>query len=52
MKTWEHVFAALNQQEQKRVISGVKPKHRVLSGGCVLYQLPRAKASNQGVVQA
>jgi hypothetical protein len=53
MNSLTHMYAMMKrQQEQKRVISGDKPKHRVLSGGCVLYQLPRAKASNQGVVQA
>lgn len=49
MCTLKFILAEMKQgKEQKRVISRVKPRHRVLSGGCVLYQLPRAKASNQG----
>ena len=53
MSSLLHIYAMMKrQQEQERVISGVKPKPRVLSGGCVLFQLPKAKASNQGAVQA
>lgn len=48
MNSLTHMYAIIKRQQ---ATCRVKPKHRVLSGGCVLYHLPTAKASNQGTVQ-
>ncbi|MOA67004.1 hypothetical protein D3C78_1939750 [compost metagenome] len=45
-------MAMKKQEEQKRVIREQKPKPRVLTGGCQLYHLQRARAGDQGDVQA
>lgn len=43
-----YIYAAIKRQkEQERAASKVNTKPRVLTGGCELYQFPKAKASNQ-----
>lgn len=45
-------MAMKQQEEQKRVIREQKPKPRILTGGCELYSLRRARAGDQEDVQA
>lgn len=53
MNSLIYMYIAMKQQEeQKRVIREQRPTPRVLPGGCELYRFPKAKAGDQGKVQA
>lgn len=53
MNSLIYMYMAMKQQEeQKQVIRKQRQAPRVLAGGCELYRLQRAKAGDQGDVQA